>query len=65
MNKQMLKGKWNELKGETKQKWGQLTDDDVDQINGSYDKLVGTLQQKYGKSKEEAEKEVEDWQKNG
>ena len=52
MNKDILKGKWNQLKGSIKEKWGQLTDDELDQINGDYDQLVGTIQERYGKEKE-------------
>jgi len=63
MNKDILKGKWNQIKGSIKKKWGQLTDDELDQINGDYDKLVGKLQERYGKNKEEAEKEVNEYLK--
>lgn len=63
MNKEILKGKWNQFKGTVKQKWGELTDDEVDQINGDYDKLVGKIQERYGKEKEEAEKEVNEYLK--
>jgi uncharacterized protein YjbJ (UPF0337 family) len=45
-------------KGEIKKKWGQLTDDEIDQINGSYDKMVGKLQEKYGYDQERAKQEV-------
>ena len=61
MNKDILKGKWNQYKGEAKKKWGELTDDELDQINGEKDIIVGKIQEKYGKSKEEAEKEFDDW----
>ena len=61
MNKDILKGKWNQYKGEAKKKWGELTDDELDKINGEKDIIVGKLQEKYGKSKEEAEKEFDDW----
>lgn len=57
MNEDILKGKWNQLKGNLKQWWGKLTDDDIEQINGSYDKLVGTVQERYGYSRERADKE--------
>jgi uncharacterized protein YjbJ (UPF0337 family) len=62
MNADILKGKWSQLKGETKRQWGKLTDDDLDQVQGSYEKLVGKIQERYGKEKEAAEKEVEAWQ---
>ena len=58
MNKDILKGKWNQFKGEVQQEWGKLTNDDMDIINGEYDKLVGRIQERYGRSREEAEREV-------
>ena len=61
MNKDILKGKWNQYKGEAKKKWGEFTDDELDQLNGEKDIIVGKIQEKYGKSKEEAEKEFDDW----
>jgi len=61
MNKDEIKGKFNELKGDFKKKWGELTDDDWKQISGSKDKLKGILQQKYGRSKEQAERELNDF----
>ena len=57
MNEDILKGKWNELKGEAKKKWGKLTDDDLMINEGHREKLVGALQTKYGYSKEKAEQE--------
>lgn len=61
MNSNEIKGKFNELKGNFKQKWGELTDDDWKQIGGSKDKLLGLLQQKYGRTKEQAQKEFDDY----
>lgn len=61
MNNDILKGKWNQYKGEAKKKWGELTDDELDQINGERDIIVGKIQEKYGRTKEEAEKEFDDW----
>lgn len=58
MNKDILKGKWNEIKGKVKQQWGKLTDDDITQLNGSYDELLGTLQKRYGYQKEQAQREI-------
>ena len=57
MNEDILKGKWKEMKGEAKKKWGKLTDDDLMVIDGQKEKLVGALQKKYGYSKEKAEEE--------
>lgn len=60
MNTQSIKGNWNELKGKLKQKYAQLTDDDLLYVEGKEDELYGKLQQKIGKSKEELEKELND-----
>ncbi len=59
MNKEEMKGKWNQLKGQVKKQWGKLTDDDLDRIEGNRDILVGKIQERYGKTKEEAEREVD------
>lgn len=63
MNNQTLKGDWNQLKGSVKQKWADLTDDDLTHIEGSRDKLVGRLQERSGRTKEEVEREVDDWRR--
>ncbi len=63
MNKQILKGNWNEAKGKIKEKWGELTDDEVNRVSGEVDQLIGVLQKRYGLSKEEAEQEIEAWEK--
>jgi len=57
MNADILKGKWKEIKGEVKQKWGKLTDDDLTQIDGKEDQLLGLLQKRYGYAKDKAEEE--------
>lgn len=59
LNQDVLKGKWKQMRGQVKQWWGDLTDDDLDQIDGSVDKLVGRLQERYGYAREEAEKEID------
>ena len=59
MNSDQFKGKWKQLKGEARSKWGKLTDDDVEQIGGEKDKLIGKIQERYGKTREEAEKEID------
>ena len=61
MNEDILEGKWKQLRGQVKETWGELTDDEIDQINGRRDKLVGKLQEKYGYAREEAEDEVDDF----
>ncbi|MEL6678317.1 MAG: CsbD family protein, partial [Pseudomonadota bacterium] len=48
MNIDQIKGKWTELKGEARTKWGKLTDDEIEQVAGEQEKLVGLIQQKYG-----------------
>lgn len=61
MNSDILKGKWNQLKGNIKQQWGDLTDNDVARIEGNYDEFVGVLQERYGYTRERAEREVNDY----
>jgi len=61
MNWDSIQGKWKEFKGKAKEKWGELTDDDLDVIAGKKDQLVGVIQDRYGRTKEQAEKEVEEW----
>lgn len=63
MNNQTLKGEWNQLKGSVKQKWADLTDDDLTHIEGDRDKLVGRVQERYGHSREDAERDVDDWRR--
>lgn len=63
MNNEKIKGDWNQLKGKVKEKWGKFTNDEIDQIDGRKDQLVGALQQQYGYSKEIAEKEAEAFEK--
>ena len=63
MNSDQLQGKWKQMKGSVKERWGKLTDDDIDVINGQSDQLIGKIQEKYGIAKEEAQRQVEDWQR--
>ena len=58
LNADVLKGKWQQLKGEARLQWGKLTDDDLDQIEGNSDKLLGKLQERYGYAKDDAEREL-------
>ena len=60
MNTDILEGKWKQLRGELKGWWGRLTDDDLDQIAGSKDKLVGKIQERYGYSRDRAEREIDE-----
>jgi uncharacterized protein YjbJ (UPF0337 family) len=52
MDNQKLKGKWNQVKGEVKRKWGQVTDDDLMQAEGSLDKLIGKIQERTGEQRD-------------
>ncbi|MGE0173782.1 MAG: CsbD family protein [Oligoflexales bacterium] len=64
MNKDIFEGKWNELAGKVKAKWGKLTDDDLDVVGGNVQQLVGKIQERYGWEKDRAEKEIEDFSKD-
>ena len=59
MNRDIFEGKWKEMRGQVKEWWGKLTDDDLEQAGGKADRLIGLLQQKYGYSREQAEQEFE------
>lgn len=59
-NKDILDGKWKQVKGQVKEKWGKLTDDELDQINGRSEELAGLLQERYGLAREEARKQLKD-----
>jgi len=63
MNKDTLKGDWRILKGKIKERWGKLTDDDLTEINGEREQLLGRIQKKYGIAKERAEQELAEWEK--
>ena len=63
MNPQILKGRWNQLKGEIRTRWGQLNEDDLAQIEGKTEILIGKLQERYGYRREQAEKEIDDFMK--
>ncbi len=64
MNKDQWQGKWKQLTGQVKKQWGQLTDDDLDQINGDRERLEGKIQERYGIEKDEARRQVEDFERN-
>ncbi len=61
MNKDQIQGNWKQLKGRVKERWGRLTDDDVDLVEGRFEQLAGKIQERYGKSREEAQKEIEEF----
>lgn len=62
MNKDEASGNWKQFKGKVKEKWGKLTDDDMTVIEGKRDQLVGKIQERYGYAKDQAEREVKDWE---
>jgi uncharacterized protein YjbJ (UPF0337 family) len=61
MNWDEVTGKWNQLKGSVKERWGKLTDDDLTMIDGKRDRMVGKIQERYGITKEKAEEQIRDW----
>ena len=61
MNWDRVQGQWKQLKGKIRTKWGKLTDDDLDIIAGQKDQLIGKIQERYGLKKEEALRQVEEW----
>lgn len=64
MNNDQVGGNWKQFKGKVKEKWGKLTDDDMTVIEGKRDQLVGKIQERYGYAKDQAEKEVDSWERN-
>lgn len=63
MNKDILSGKWTQLRGEVQKRWGKLTDDQLDVINGDRLKLVGKIEEAYGIARDEAEKQLTDFER--
>jgi uncharacterized protein YjbJ (UPF0337 family) len=61
MNSDQMEGQWKQLKGKMKEKWGKLTDSDWDQVAGRRDQFLGKLQERYGYSKDQAEREFDEW----
>jgi uncharacterized protein YjbJ (UPF0337 family) len=59
MNKDILEGKWMQLRGAVREKWGDLTDDDLEQIAGHRDKLAGLLQERYGYTRDEVDHQID------
>ncbi|HAU5565788.1 TPA: CsbD family protein [Serratia fonticola] len=62
MNDDRISGNWKQFKGKVKEKWGKLTDDDMDVAEGKRDQLVGRIQERYGYEKDQAEKELKEWE---
>ncbi|MBV9295776.1 MAG: CsbD family protein [Acidobacteriaceae bacterium] len=61
MNSDQFEGKWKQLKGSVKQRWGKLTDDDLTTLSGKKDELVGKIQERYGITREQATREADEW----
>lgn len=64
MNWDQIAGKWKQLQGRAREKWGQLTDDDLETVAGKRDRLAGKLQEKYGYAKEEAERQIAEFERD-
>jgi uncharacterized protein YjbJ (UPF0337 family) len=63
MNEDTLKGQWTQLKGKVREKWGKLTNDDIEQIQGKGQQLVGKIQERYGIARDEAQRQYDEWLK--
>jgi uncharacterized protein YjbJ (UPF0337 family) len=61
MNKDQMAGNWKQLKGKVKEKWGKLTDDEIDQLEGNSEQLAGTIQKRYGLAREDAERQAREF----
>ena len=61
MNWDTIQGNWKQLKGKAVEKWGDLTDDEFDRVAGKRAQMEGLIQEKYGRTKEQARREVDDW----
>ncbi|PTW49654.1 MULTISPECIES: CsbD family protein [Rhodovulum] len=61
MNTDIIQGKWKQIKGRAREAWGALTDDELDRTEGDREQLVGLVQERYGKAREEAEREVDEF----
>jgi uncharacterized protein YjbJ (UPF0337 family) len=62
MNWDQIEGNWKQFKGKARQQWGKLTDDDFDQVQGQREQLIGRVQERYGIAREEAERQVKQWE---
>ena len=62
MNKDTIKGNWLQYKGKVKEQWGKLTDDDLDVIDGKRDQLVGRIQERYGMTKDDVDRQIKTWE---
>ena len=62
MNQDTISGNWKQFKGKVREAWGKLTDDDLDVVAGKRDQMIGKMQERYGVTLEEAEKQVKEWE---
>jgi uncharacterized protein YjbJ (UPF0337 family) len=62
MNWDTMKGDWKQIKGKAREKWGEFTDDELDQVKGRREQFEGLLQKKFGMAKDEAKKQVDDFE---
>ena len=62
MNQDQISGNWKQFKGKLKEQWGKLTDDDLDVAEGKRDQLVGRIQERHGIARDEAEKQMTEWE---
>ncbi len=62
MNWDIIEGNWKQAKGKVKQQWGKLTNDDLEMVSGKRDQLIGILQESYGMARDEAERQVQEWE---
>ena len=58
MDNNVFSGKWKQFKGNVKEQWGKLTNDDLERVDGKWENLVGRIQERYGKTRDEADKEA-------
>jgi len=61
MNWDRIEGSWMDFRGKVKERWGKLTNDDLDVIRGKRDQLMGRIQERYGRTRDEADREINDW----
>ena len=64
MNWDQIEGQWHQVKGSICAKWGELTDDEIEQLDGNRETMVGKIQEKYGIAKDQAQKQVDEWMKS-
>ncbi len=64
MNEDIIEGKWKQLSGKVKEQWGKLTDDDLDTIDGKRTQLEGKIQEYYGISRDEAKRQIDEFEKS-